>query len=306
MENNKSSLPPSMEEMKLWYQGSFPSGKRHQEIKRWFDENNFLQDAIAGLDFDPDFSGFHPTPTAPNASHKSHFKGWILGLVIGMGCAFLMVSLWNPMESKTFPTAKNFATLSSPSSKQRSDDDANDNIGQPTFSAKSSNPTTSKNSEQPNDILERESPAKPLASKSGTVISNHVTGLPLKKINLCIFIQGQEVYPYRERNQKENFSLPGLPADNGSSRENEISVGYLEFLESGILAFQNQDLETALECSEIILKQYPTDINALYLKAKCVFPSNRHLALEYFQSTLKFNQGRLNEKEIKEYIRLSQ
>lgn len=100
--------------------------------------------------------------------------------------------------------------------------------------------------------------------------------------------------------------MPGLPADNGRSRENEITLGYLEFLESGIVAFQNQDLETALECSEIILKQFPKDINALYLKAKCIFASNRHLALEYFQSTLKFNQGRLNEKEIKEYIRLSQ
>ncbi|MEY4330242.1 MAG: hypothetical protein RL609_990 [Bacteroidota bacterium] len=306
MENNKSSLPPSMEEMKLWHQGTFPSGKRHQEIKRWFDENNFLQDAMAGLDFDPDFSGFHPTPTAPTASHKSHFKGWILGLVIGMGCAFLAVSLWNPLESTTAPIANNSATLSSQTAEQPNTEDPIGDIEKPSFSAKSTTPTTSQNSEKPSDIIEKESPAKPLPSKSGTVISNHATGLPLKKINLCIYIQGQEVYPYRERNQKENFSLPGLPADNGRSKENEITVGYLEFLESGIVAFQNQDMETALECSEIILKQFPKDINALYLKAKCIFASNRHLALEYFQSTLKFNQGRLNEKEIKEYIRLSQ
>lgn len=178
MENNKSSLPPTIEEMKLWHQGTFPSGKRHQEIKRWFDENNFLQDAIAGLDFDPDFSGFHPTPTAPPASHKSHFKGWILGLVIGMGCAFLAVSLWNPMESTTAPPAKNSATLSSQSSALPSNEDPNEDIEQPSFSVKSSKPTTSQNSEKPSDILEKESPAQPLTSKSGTVISNHATGLP--------------------------------------------------------------------------------------------------------------------------------
>lgn len=305
MSNNSPNIPPSIEEMKLWQKGQFPLGKRHDELQNWFEQDPFLQDALAGQQLDSEFNGFRPkTPTT--ASHKSHFKGWILGLVIGLGGAFLAVSLWNPVESTTAPPGENSATHSPQSSNLPNNDHHTDDIEQSSFSAKSSNAKTNQNSEKPSDILEKETPVKPLTSKSGKVVSNHTTGLPLKKINLCIYIQGQEVYPYRERNQKENFVLPGLPADNGRARENEITVGYLEFLESGIMAYQNQDFETAIECSDIILKQYPSDINALYLKAKCVFTSNRHLALEYFQSTLKFNQGRLNEKEIKEYIRLSQ
>jgi hypothetical protein len=55
-----------------------------------------------------------------------------------------------------------------------------------------------------------------------------------------------------------------------------------------------------------ILKQYPDDINALYLKAKCIFNTKRIGSLALFEKTAYLSNGRLNEKEIAEYIRLAQ
>jgi hypothetical protein len=303
MKNNPINMPPSMEEMKLWHKGQFPSGPRHDEIQAWLDENTFLKEAFDGMDMDPDFSGFK-SKSIQTPSHKSHFKGWIWGLAIGLGCALIAVSLWNPfVPTNTTPVItsqiKNPAT-EQPSAQMQSDKEEHAEQLQSTASKASKNP------EQVAVSTEIESPLRPIASRVGQIPMPNQHGYPLQKMNVCINIQGYEVYPYKERGAQKKMELPGTPADNGNAEDPQKEISYLAYLEEAIIGYQEKDWTLVDEHCNTILKQYPNDINALYLKAKNTFDKDPNKALPWFEKTLSLNNGRLNEKEIKEYIRLCQ
>ncbi len=303
MKNNPLNTPPNLEEMKLWHKGQFPSGPRHDEIQAWLDENAFLQEAFAGMDMDPDFSGFK-NKTIQTPSHKSHFKGWIWGLAIGLGCALIAVSLWNPFVP-TNNTPIITSQIKNPTTQQSSAQILSDKE-EHAEQLQSTASKASKNPEQVAVSTEIESPLRPIASRVGQIAAPNQNGYPLQKINVCINIQGYEVYPYKERGAQKKMELPGTPADNGNAEEPQKEISYLAYLEETIIGYQEKDWTLVDEHCNTILKQYPDDINALYLKAKNTFDKDPNKALPWFEKTLSLNNGRLNEKEIKEYIRLSQ
>ncbi len=303
MKNNPLNTPPNLEEMKLWHKGQFPSGPRHDEIQAWLDENAFLQEAFAGMDMDPDFSGFK-SKSIQTPSHKSHFKGWIWGLAIGLGCALIAVSLWNPFVP-TNNTPIITSQIKNPTTQQSSAQILSDKE-EHAEQLQSTASKASKNPEQVAVSTEIESPLRPIASRVGQIAAPNQNGYPLQKINVCINIQGYEVYPYKERGAQKKMELPGTPADNGNAEEPQKEISYLAYLEETIIGYQEKDWTLVDEHCNTILKQYPDDINALYLKAKNTFDKDPNKALPWFEKTLSLNNGRLNEKEIKEYIRLSQ
>jgi hypothetical protein len=149
-------------------------------------------------------------------------------------------------------------------------------------------------------------PLQPIASRTGQLPAPNQHGYPLQKMNVCISLQGYEVYPYKERGLQKKMELPGTPADNGNIEDPQKEISYLAYLEETIIGYHEKDWTMVDEHCNIILKQYPDDINALYLKAKNLFDKGPNEALPWFEKTLSLNNGRLNEKEIKEYIRLSQ
>ncbi len=303
MKNNPLNTPPNLEEMKLWHKGQFPSGPRHDEIQAWLDENAFLQEAFAGMDMDPDFSGFK-SKSIQTPSHKSHFKGWIWGLAIGLGCALIAVSLWNPFVP-TNNTPIITSQIKNPTTQQSSAQILSDKE-EHAEQLQSTASKASKNPEQVAVSTEIESPLRPIASRVGQIAAPNQNGYPLQKINVCINIQGYEVYPYKERGAQKKMELPGTPADNGNAEEPQKEISYLAYLEETIIGYQEKDWTLVDEHCNTVLKQYPDDINALYLKAKNTFDKDPNKALPWFEKTLSLNNGRLNEKEIKEYIRLSQ
>jgi hypothetical protein len=302
MSNNLSNIPPSIEELKRWQQGQFPLGQRHDEIQHWLDTDPFLQEAMEGMRLDPEFKGFQQKiPKTP--SHKSHFKGWVFGLVIGLGCALLAVSIWNPLApdnkmpivvSTPSATASPARPLDVPAAKKQEE--------------KHSNPSTS-SLKLPSETIESplaEKTLTPIPAREGALGIPIDAGKPLRKINACIDVHGYAVYPYKERAKKNEIMWTGIPADNGSNQEAQKSVSYLSYLEEAIIAFQENDWDLAEEHCNTILQQYPDDINALYLKAKCIFNTKRIGSLALFEKTAYLSNGRLNEKEIAEYIRLAQ
>ncbi len=296
-------MPPSMEEMKLWHKGQFPSGPRHDEIQAWLDENAFLQEALLGMKMDPDISGFK-SKSIQTPSHKSHFKGWIWGLAIGLGCALVAVSLWNPFaptnSTTQITTTSQLPAVQKSSAQIQSDTkEGEEKIQSPASQA-------SYNSEQVDVSTEIESPLRPIAPREGQIPAPNQHGYPIQKLNVCIKIQGYEVYPYKERGAQKKMELPGTPADNGNTEDPQKEISYLAYLEEAIVGYQEKDWTLVDEHCNIILKQYPNDINALYLKAKSLFDKDPSKALPWFEKTLSLNNSRLNEKEIKEYIRLSQ
>ncbi|MEN9948112.1 MAG: hypothetical protein RL106_935, partial [Bacteroidota bacterium] len=276
---------------------------RHDEIQAWLDENAFLQEAFAGMDMDPDFSGFK-SKSIQTPSHKSHFKGWIWGLAIGLGCALIAVSLWNPFVP-TNNTPIITSQIKNPTTQQSSAQILSDKE-EHAEQLQSTASKASKNPEQVAVSTEIESPLRPIASRVGQIAAPNQNGYPLQKINVCINIQGYEVYPYKERGAQKKMELPGTPADNGNAEEPQKEISYLAYLEETIIGYQEKDWTLVDEHCNTILKQYPDDINALYLKAKNTFDKDPNKALPWFEKTLSLNNGRLNEKEIKEYIRLSQ
>jgi hypothetical protein len=304
MKNNHLNIPPNLEEMKLWYKGQFPSGPRYDEIQAWLDQNPFLQEAMQGMDLDPELTGFK-SKGFQSPSHKNHFKGWIFGLFIGLGFAIIAVSIWNPLTSPDTTTIES-AVKQSYASKTKSSK-ITQLPNQPIEKQKPSDitPKTDNSAiDAPSSSLN--TPLQPIASRMGQLPGLNQHGYPIQKINVCINIQGYEVYPYKERGAQKKMALPGTPADNGNVEDPQKEISYLAYLEETIIGYQEKDWTLVDEHCNTILKQYPDDINALYLKAKYVFAIDPSKALQLFEKTLTLNNGRLNEKEIKEYIRLSQ
>ena len=306
MKNKPTQIPPTAEEMVLWKKGEFPAGGRRVQIAQWIDDHPFIQDALEGMELDPQLSGFVAQPATTQASHKSHFKGWIIGLAVGIGCALLAVTIWNPNETEDKSPSSIHSKTTSPTNQNTKKTAASNELKSAEKVQNKAKDASPKKESMPVIDHALESPFQPIHYRNGQLNRNPTAGSPLRKLKVCIDIQGYEVYPYYERSKVQNVQLPGLPADNGESLVSKYQVGYLTFLEEGIVAFQDNEIEIALEHVNLILNQFPDDINALYLKAKCIFKTSPTKALPFFEKTLSLNQQRLSEQEIKEYIRMSQ
>ena len=306
MKNKPTQIPPTAEEMVLWKKGEFPAGERRVQIAQWIDDHPFIQDALEGMELDPQLSGFVAQPATPHASHKSHFKGWIIGLAVGIGCALLAVSIWNPNQTDDKSPLSIIPKTTSPTNQNTKESTASNELKTAEKVQNKHSAALPKKESTPVIDHASESPFQPISYRNGQLNGGPPAGRTLRKLNVCIDIHGYEVYPYYERSKVQNVQLPGLPADNGESQVSKSQVGYLTFLEESIVAFQDNEIEIALDHVNLILNQFPDDINALYLKAKCIFKTSPTKALPFFEKTLSLNQQRLSEQEIKEYIRMSQ
>lgn len=95
--------------------------------------------------------------------------------------------------------------------------------------------------------------------------------------HLYTYINGHKVVDYRVENRlnKKNFTIPSNRFEDYSNKTNfnidKINNTYLAFLEQALQKYQNKDFDDAINDFEIILDQYPKDINALFYMSMCYF-----------------------------------
>lgn len=308
--------PPTSQELFLFSSGQLAQTTRESEIKQWLKENPFGQEAIEGLALDPHCQGlktpsFLEKPSPKKGSHKFHFLGWGLGLGFGALMALLLFNQPDKLSLKS-------NVIQQESTQKETIKEKIDTVQ---IKNQQSRPSTASHQEQSTalpaktEYISENSPG-PLVIKGRDIVRpiNHVSQLGLasgnngylKMSNPCIEILGYRVYPYKERAVKEEINLPGLPANEGV-RGYFISdrVPYLTAIEKAIGHYQEKNSDICIFICEDILLQYPNDINALYLIGRCLYEEGQiEQSKTYFQKTLKLNQGRLNEKEIKGYLNI--
>ena len=98
-------------------------------------------------------------------------------------------------------------------------------------------------------------------------------------------------YRYDKRiNQKlieisSNFNFHKISTNNLT--ENNTNFTYNDFLKEALIKIENKHYHEAIEYFDIILSQYPNDINACYYKALCLFETNQNQkSLKYLELTL--------------------
>ncbi len=309
--------PPSSHELFLFSSGQMAQTNRETEIKQWLKENPFGQEALEGLALDPHCQGlktpsFLEKPSPKKGSYKFHFLGWGLGL--GFGALMALILFYQPEE---LSLKSNVIQLESPQK---------ETIKEKIDTVQIHHQQTKQSTLSSHQQQKTELPAKaesnsendhgPLVIKGRDIVRpiNHLSQLGLasgnegyiKMSNPCIEILGYRVYPYKERAVKEEINLPGLPANEGV-RGYFIAdrVPYLTAIEKAIENYQVKNSDICIFICEDILLQYPNDINALYLIGRCLYEEGLiEQSRTYFQKTLKLNQGRLNEKEIKGYLNI--
>ncbi len=307
--------PPTSHELFLFSSGQMAHTKRESEIKQWLEENPFGQEALEGLAMDPHCQGlktpsFLEMPGPKKGTYKFHFLGWALGLGLGVLLALLIIHQPEELSLKSNTIQQNAPQLET----------IKETIDTAQLKHQPSKPSTA----SPNQQQKKSLPSKaetvseidhgPVVIKGRDIVRfNSVSqhgGAPgngyIKLNNPCIEILGYRVYPYKERAVKEEINLPGLPANEGV-RGYFIAerVPYLKALEKAIENYQEKKSDICIFICEDILIQYPNDINALYLIGRCLFEEGQiEQSKTYFKKTLKLNQGRLNEKEIKGYLNI--
>ena len=308
--------PPTSHELFLFSSGQMAQTKRETEIKQWLKENPFGQEALEGLALDPHCEGlktpsFLEKPSPKKGTYKFHFVGWGLGLGFGALLALLLVNQPKELSLKSNVIQKD--------SHQK--ETIKEKIDTVQINKQQTRPSTLSSDQQQKTELPAKAESNsenghgPLVIKGRDIVRPfyHVSqhgGAPgegyIKPNNPCIEILGYSVYPYKERPVKEEINLPGLPANEGV-RGYFIAerVPYLKAIEKAIENYQEKNPEICIFICEDILLQYPNDINALYLIGRCLFEEGLiEQSRTYFQKTLKLNQGRLNEKEIKGYLNI--
>ena len=310
--------PPTSHELFLFSSGQMAQTKRESEIKQWLEENPFGQEAMEGLALDPHCQGlktpsFIEKPSPKKGTHKFHFLGWGLGLGFGALLALLLINQSEELSLKSNTIQQNVPQKETIKEK----------IDTAQIKHQPSKPFTASPDQQQKKALpiKAETVSEighgPVVIKGRDIVrlnpvSQHggaggSTGKGYIKLNNpCIEILGYSVYPYKERAVKEEINLPGLPANEGV-RGYFIAerVPYLKAIEKAIEHYQDKNHEICIFICEDILLQYPNDINALYLIGRCLFEEGLiEQSKTYFQKTLKLNQGRLNEKEIKGYLNI--
>ena len=310
--------PPTSHELFLFSSGQMGQTKRESEIKQWLEENPFGQEALDGLALDPHCQGlktpsFIEKPSPKKGTHKFHFLGWGLGLGLGALLALLLINQPEELSLKSNTIEQNMPK----------EETIKEKIDTAQINHQPSKPSTASPNQQQKkalptqaEIVSEMAPG-PVVIKGRDIVrfnpvSQHggaggSTGKGYIKLNNpCIEILGYSVYPYKERAVKEEINLPGLPANEGV-RGYFIAerVPYLKAIEKAIEHYQDKNHEICIFICEDILLQYPNDINALYLIGRCLFEEGLiEQSKTYFQKTLKLNQGRLNEKEIKGYLKI--
>lgn len=309
--------PPSPHELFLFSSGQMADTKREAEIMQWLKENPFGQEALEGLALDPHCQGlktpsFIEKPSSKKGTYKFHFLGWGLGLGFGALLALLLVNQPEELSLKSNTIQQEF----------HQKETIKEKIDTVQINHQQTRPSTLSSDQQQKTELPAKAESNsendhgPLVIKGRDIVRpfNHVSqhggapgeGYTVKPNNPCIEILGYSVYPYKERPVKEEINLPGLPANEGV-RGYFIAerVPYLKAIEKAIENYQEKNPEICIFICEDILLQYPNDINALYLIGRCLFEEGLiEQSRTYFQKTLKLNQGRLNEKEIKGYLNI--
>jgi len=307
--------PPTSHELFLFSSGQMGQTKRESEIKQWLEENPFGQEAMEGLALDPHCQGlktpsFLKKPSPKKGTQRFHFLGWGLGLGFGALLALLLINQSEELSLKSNTIQQNVPQKETIKEK----------IDTAQIKHQPSKPSTASPDQQQKKALpiKAETVSEighgPVVIKGRDIVRfNPVSqhgGAPgngsVKLNNPCIEILGYSVYPYKERAVKEEINLPGLPANEGV-RGYFIAerVPYLKAIEKAIEHYQDKNHEICIFICEDILLQYPNDINALYLIGRCLFEEGLiEQSKTYFQKTLKLNQGRLNEKEIKGYLKI--
>jgi tetratricopeptide (TPR) repeat protein len=307
--------PPTSHELFLFSSGQMGQTKRESEIKQWLEENPFGQEAMEGLALDPHCQGlktpsFLKKPSPKKGTQRFHFLGWGLGLGFGALLALLLINQSEELSLKSNTIQQNVPQKETIKEK----------IDTAQIKHQPSKPSTASPDQQQKKALpiKAETVSEighgPVVIKGRDIVRfNPVSqhgGAPgngsVKLNNPCIEILGYSVYPYKERAVKEEINLPGLPANEGV-RGYFIAerVPYLKAIEKAIEHYQDKNHEICIFICEDILLQYPNDINALYLIGRCLFEEGLiEQSKTYFQKTLKLNQGRLNEKEIKGYLNI--
>jgi len=307
--------PPTSHELFLFSSGQMAQTKRESEIKQWLEENPFGQEALEGLAMDPHCQGlktpsFLEKPSPKKGNYKFHFLGWGLGLGLGALLALLLINQPKELSLKSNTIQQNATQKETIKEKidtaQLKHQQSKTSTASPNQQQKKALPTKTETSSEIDHV--------PVVLKRRDIVRfNSVSqhgGAPgngyIKLNNPCIEILGYSVYPYKERAVKEEINLPGLPANEGV-RGYFIAerVPYLKAIEKAIENYQEKNPEICIFICEDILLQYPNDINALYLIGRCLFEEGLiEQSKTYFQKTLKLNQGRLNEKEIKGYLKI--
>ena len=304
--------PPTSHELFLFSTGQMAQTKRESEIKQWLEENPFGQEALEGLAMDPHCQGlktpsFLEKPSPKQGTFKFHFLGWGLGVGLGALLALLLINQPKELSLKSNTIQQNATQKETIKEKidtaELKHQQSKTSTASPQQQQKKALPTeteTSSEIDHPVVLKGRDIVRfNPVSQHGGAPGSGYI-----KLNNPCIEILGYRVYPYKERAVKEEINLPGLPANEGV-RGYFIAerVPYLKAIEKAIENYQEKNPEICIFICEDILLQYPNDINALYLIGRCLFEDGLiEQSRTYFKKTLKLNQGRLNEKEIKGYL----
>lgn len=133
-----------------------------------------------------------------------------------------------------------------------------------------------------------------------------------KKQNFAkeIYLEDLKLVDYRNYRTKptiktELLILDGTPAskENENSKEEEIEiwktidVPYIEYIDKTMTAFAKGNFKKALSRFEIILKTYPSDINASFYGGLCYFNLGEYdKAIETFEKCLNSEFNNFNEE----------
>ena len=107
------------------------------------------------------------------------------------------------------------------------------------------------------------------------------------------YIENYKIVDYRYDNRvnpkaieiPSNFNFLELSTNN--LPENKSCYTYNDFLTEALVNIGHKNYSTAIEYFDIILSQYPNDVNACYYKALCLFETNQNQkSLEYLELTL--------------------
>ncbi len=309
MENHNYKLPTA-EEMILWSTGTFPDGERKNQIAFLVQHDSFIACAMEGVEYDTQLSALPKITSAfpKRSAFKKHFIGWCIGILFG---ATLGVSSYY------------FLSSSSKRDVVAVEQKTHQNESKEKHKAPPKNPTTTLSSPSIAPHSEKPTQSNPSNANSMGDESNFIPSIapnplprnqstPLKPLIKTIVLANQKVYPYTERNAgKDSFKLEESHIsaafeskfDQQQNPTNTKQMAYLDYLTDALVEFNQQNWKISSEMMDLILAEYPEDVNALYFKAQiCFFQGNPSIALEYFEKVLQ-HPIHVFEKEAKEFKR---
>jgi hypothetical protein len=305
---------PTKEELIAWKGGQFPSGPRKEELQKLFAEDPFLKDALEGMQYDDTLSGLpiNPPKGVIKSSFKSHFLGWGIGVIAGLllgGACYLFVKndSTSAADNRIDLIVKNIppAQLKKDSITQVISPHSSTEKAKPKLISEPNQITAQANSEEIPLISNKENGRLSIPTRSQAI------SFELPTIELAL----HKVYPYYERNNAPDQSsvdhqhVSAAYSNNTEQSENADQFkkqSYLSYLERGLVELNTNNWIGGEEVFNIILQQYPDDINALYYKGFCAFQmGNKKQAAFLFEKVNQHPVG-VFKKESAEFLRICQ